>query len=524
MRLTSAILTLLLATGCSPGSPSLSSSSSLGSGGSVGSGGGAGGAGGAQAHCASISQLQAWQAEIDNFDGGYRPTGSPAHEGYISLLESELKGLGVSEVHTEPFIFTKWTPSTWSLKLLDGPSAGPVKLSGYIPYSGSTGPFGFTTGMVYMPSFTIPLDPTSLSSELADPKAWSEALSAQIQTAVAALTLAGKIAVFEVPKIKVALTTLTGQQLFVNDPGKTIPPNATITRTDLSTMLYVPVILNALATAGAVGAVGILDTPEEAARSHYAPFFGVVSPNMPAVYVDRKTGASLKSAISSSGSLLVAKLVLDASTSVETSENLIGVLPGASSKEIILGSHTDGPNSIEDNGPAAILALASCLQKEKLPRTIRIVLSGGHFAASLGLNTYALTHAVDLEANALAAIEIEHLGALEWTEVSPGIMGLTGEPELQVLTTWESKPLIATSKAFAMQFPRSVVGTPPLIGEGPNLRAVPLIQFITTPEYLLLGHLPAITTQFTDYALMQRQVDAFVEMEKGLAEAPEADF
>jgi hypothetical protein len=37
----------------------------------------------------------------------------------------------------------------------------------------------------------------------------------------------------------------------------------------------------------------------------------------------------------------------------------------------------------------------------------------------------ALEHAADLEAHALAAIEIEHLGALEWDEVSPGIMGLT---------------------------------------------------------------------------------------------------
>jgi hypothetical protein len=124
-------------------------------------------------------------------------------------------------------------------------------------------------------------------------------------------------------------------------------------------MLYVPVMLNALARAGAVGAVGVLDLPEEAERGDYAPFFGIVSPNMPAVYVDRDTGASLKSAISSQGPLLAAKLVLDATVAPATSENLVGVLPGESAEEILLGSHTDGPNSIEDNGPAAILALAS---------------------------------------------------------------------------------------------------------------------------------------------------------------------
>jgi hypothetical protein len=289
-------------------------------------------------------------------------------------------------------------------------------------------------------------------------------------------------------------------------------------------MLYVPVMLNALAAVGAVGAVGILDSPPEAAQSEYAPFFGVVSANMPAVYVDRPTGAVLHGAVSSMGPLLGAKLVLDATLLPATSENLIGVLPGASTEEIVIGSHTDGPNSIEDNGPAAILALASCLQHEPLPRTVRFILSGGHFVASLGLNQYSLAHAADLQANALLSIEIEHLGALEWAEVSPGVMGLTGQRELQVLTTWTNPPLVAASKAFAAQFPRSVVGTPPLFGEGPNLRGVPLIQFLTSPQYLLLGHLPAITTQFTDYALMQAQVDAFAEMEKALAVVPAAQL
>ena len=142
--------------------------------------------------------------------------------------------------------------------------------------------------------------------------------------------------------------------------------------------------------------------------------------------------------------------------------------------------------------------------------------NSGHFSASFGLNEYSVTHAADLAAHARAAIEIEHLGAREWAEVSPGVMGLTGRDELQVLTTWQVPALVSASTTFASKFPRSVVGTPPLFGEGPNLRGVPLIQFITFPEYLLVGHLPAITTQFTDYGLMQRQVDAFAEMARTL--------
>ncbi len=475
------------------------------------------------AACVSSSQLQAWVQEIDQFDGGYRPTGSPAHEGYIALLSSELSGLGVSDVHTEPYSYTQWMPSAWSLTLLGGPSAGVVTLSGYVPYSGATAAGGVTSGMVYIPASTIPLDPTALGQALQDPTAWNQSLATELEGALASFAVAGKIALFDVPQVSVALTTLTGPQVLVNDPGHTLPPDATVTRTDLSAMLIVPGMLTALAAHGAIGAVGILDEPEEAAQGEYAPFFGVLSPNMPAVYVDRTTGQALESALDSSGPLLAANLVLDATLSQATSENLIGVLPGESSEEILLGSHTDGTNSMEDNGPAAILALASCLPSER-PRSVRIVLSGGHFVGSKGLQTYVAEHTADLTANALAVIEIEHLGAREWTEVSPGVMGLTGLPEVQVLTTWPNQPLVAAAEAFAEQFPRSIVGGPPVLGEGQNFRIVPLVQFISMPEYLLVGHLPAITSQFIDFDLMQRQVTAFAGVEAALEVAPAAQL
>jgi hypothetical protein len=475
------------------------------------------------ASCVSSAQLQTWVQEIDTFDGGYRPTGSPAHEGYIARLASDLTAVGVSEVHTEPYAFTKWTPSTWSLSLLTGPSPGPVALSGYVPYSGVTVASGVTSGVVYVPASTIAIDPTALSKALQDPTTWNQNLQTQLQGALASLGLAGKIALFDVPRIAVALTTLTGPPVLVNDPAHTLPANATVTRTDLSAMLIVPAMLSALAAEGALGGVGILDDPTEAARGEYAPFFGVVSPNLPSVYVDRATGATLKSALSTAGPLLSANLVLQATLMSATSENLVGVIPGDSTQELILGSHTDGTNSMEDNGPAAILALASCMPAKR-PRSVRIVLSGGHFVGSKGLQSYVAAHTADLTASSLAVIEIEHLGAREWTEVSPGVMGLTGQPEVQVVTTWPNAPLVAAGKTFGQLFPRSVVGGPPLLGEGHNFAIVPLIQFITMPEYLLVGQLPAITSQFTDYDLMGQQIDAFADMLATLQLAPAAQL
>jgi hypothetical protein len=474
--------------------------------------------------CITPAQLQTWQAQIDGFDGGDRPTGSPAHEGYIALLVKQLAAVGVGRVHTEPYAFTKWTPSSWSMAVTTGPATGPVTASAYVPYSGTTGPLGVEAPLAYVPGSTIPVDPTALAGALANPAAWTLSLTKGIEASLAATagTLVGRIAVFELPMLALTLQTLTGTTLAVNDPAHTLSMTATLTRADLSAMLVVPAMLNALAAAGAVGAVGVLDVPEEAARGEYAPFFGVLSPNLPALYVDRTTGAALRTAITGGALPPAGKLVLDATVAAATSENVLGLLEGASTEQIVVGSHTDGPNSIEDNGPAAILGLASCLAQlpaSARPRSVRFVLSGGHFAGSRGLQTYVAEHTADLTSNALAVMELEHLGAREWAEVSPGVMGLTGEPEVQVVYTNTNAPLVAASEAFAVQFPRTVVGTPPMLGEGQNFRILPLVQYITMPRYLLLGGLP-VTAQFTDFDLMRQQVLAFVKMEQALAVAP----
>jgi hypothetical protein len=471
------------------------------------------------ADCVTAEQLKAWQAEIDQQGGGYRPTGSAAHEQYIQLLAGELAAVGLSDVHTEPYVFERWAPSAYSLAL----PSGPVTVSAHVPYSGTTGPLGVEAPLAYVPGATIPVAPGALAGALQDPAKWTHDLAAAIEASLAAGSgsLAGRIVVFELPRLALSLATITGTTIAVNDPDGTISMSATIARDDLSAMLVMPAMLTALASAGAVAAVGVLDAPEEAARGEYAPFFGTLSPNVPALYVDRDVGAALRGEVPR-----VAKLVLDATASSAASENLVAVLPGASREEILLGSHTDGPNAIEDNGPAAILAVAKCLAAlptDARPRTIRVVLSGGHFAGSRGLQTYVADHAADLAANALAVMELEHLGAREWTELGPGAMGLTGRAETQVIYTSTNAPLVAASKAFAAEFPRTVVGTPPVLGEGQNFRVVPLVQFITMPEYLLLAGLP-VTEDFTDFGLMQRQVRAFVAMEQALALAPASEL
>jgi hypothetical protein len=397
-------------------------------------------------------------------------------------------------------------------------------VSSNAPYSGSTPPEGITAELVSMAlPDSIAIDSAALSNLVRDPLPTLSAAAHAVGDIIKARNdLKGKIVVFHVPSA--VLPPSLGSPIFVNDPASSIP--AKRAQVGLSALLAVPAIHETLALVGAVGAIAVVDSPEEEAQGLEAPFFGNLGPNVPIVYVSRDTGRDLERDIAS-GAARQAKLVLDVATSPATSENLIAVIPGLSKKEIIVGSHTDGPNSMEDNGPAGILAMATYLQGlpiEQRPRTIRIVLSGGHFAGSRGIKEYVKQHLLDLAANALVVIELEHLGALEWAETSPGKMGLTGQPAVQLVSTWSTKPLTQAGTTFCKQFDRCISSGPSPFGEGAYYVFVPLVQFITNPQYLLDGPKPEVTTQFTDYALMRRQVKAFIEMETALARVPDSQL
>ena len=66
-----------------------------------------------------------------------------------------------------------------------------MTVSGYVPYSGSTGPLGVQTGLVYLPSTGIKalssLDPASISQALSDPDKWTKALLPDVQASLSTL-------------------------------------------------------------------------------------------------------------------------------------------------------------------------------------------------------------------------------------------------------------------------------------------------------------------------------------------------
>ena len=166
-------------------------------------------------------------------------------------------------------------------------------------------------------------------------------------------------------------------------------------------------MLEPLAPAGAVGAVGVLDYPSSGADGSYFPYGGHIR-TVPGLYVDR--GTAWRSS-SRPRRRTTARLSLPAKIKQVKSRNLIGFIPGRSRELITLHCHTDGSNAIEDNGPGTIVAIAQYLARlprQALPRTVLILLTTGHFHGGNGARAFCRRHADDLVPRTKAALTIEH--------------------------------------------------------------------------------------------------------------------
>ncbi|MDB5988495.1 MAG: hypothetical protein JWR16_3548 [Nevskia sp.] len=479
----------------------------------------------------SVTQVQTAQAEIDQFGQGYRIAGNAAELGYIHHLAARLREIGASDVVEEPYSFTAWTPQTTALAVTQGPTPGPLKVAYFVPASGSTGADGVQGQLIYLSALSAvnfvdvvvqALQQKSLGEVVAAIESLLQSTLAGglslVQT-IAAANVKDKIVMYDVPKLPLVAGVFFPLSSYVNDSGGTFGALTPYSRPFID-MLTIYEINAVLSAAGAAAAIAVIDYPPAAADGSYYPFYAPYSmPSVPALYLDRDTGTALKQQLIASGTQAVqVHLTLDASKAQATSYNVSALIPGQCKTQILLSSHSDGPNSIEDNGPAAILNIADyflhapAMQRR---RGIRIVFTGGHLSGSPGIAAYIAAHKTDLSEQVLTAIEVEHLGAREWVELSPGMMGLDGLSEPQVIETLPGTAQAAVSKTFLQNFDRSLVLDVPLFGEGPGWfehAGLPLIQYITGPVYLLNGPLPEVTSQYTDYALMQRQISSFVQM------------
>jgi hypothetical protein len=118
-------------------------------------------------------------------------------------------------------------------------------------------------------------------------------------------------------------------------------------------------VLDPFKQAGAVGVIlsweGVSD---ENAEGQYAPF-GKKFADLPCLWVGEKTGEELRQLAAAGGQ---ATITLEATITPDApTDTVYGILPGGSEEIILVHTHSDGPNAVEENAGIGVAALAKYL-------------------------------------------------------------------------------------------------------------------------------------------------------------------
>jgi hypothetical protein len=440
--------------------------------------------------------IAGWQAYMNQL--GPRLTGTAAHQRFIEFLREQITAIGY-QVETDRHYFQKWEAEQANLHLLaaDG-TEQEIRVASIYPYSGMTSSQGIEGELVYCG------------------KGKGSYKHAR-----------GKIAVVEVAVWPLPTTLLMKQRAVFPDDAKL---SFFLQNPVLQSFLGVPDLKKAT-EAGALAVIGIWRNISTAnARDQYLPF-GNDYQGLPGVWVDREAREALLEGISKKKR---ARLTLSASLQEQAaSETIYAVVPGKTDKEVILvNTHTDGPNGIEENGGLGMLAMMHFLrnQAEKPERTMLFVFVTGHFQLEqFGLNHRQATsrwlrdhpelwEGKEGHARAVAGLTLEHLGCMEWSDNRDKTDFLpTGRiaPEL-VYTANKELAALYLQALQGRKKVRTVLLRPRnriYFGEGQPLfqEGIPTVSLIPGPDYLCTAPDHAEADKI-DGELMYEQIETFAKL------------
>jgi hypothetical protein len=464
-------------------------------------------------------QKEVWDGVVFMNGLGTRYTGSPAHQKYMSFLDEKFAGLGLHVEQIPHTALVRWDVGKYGVKIASGAGAGKeVPLSSFCTYSGTTGPEGVTGDLVFcgsVGSSTSPLIQTGAgrgSSSITLPQ-----------------DMKGKIALVEVAAQPVPFGEwFKGHVREVYNSEGTSGLPETENSAAFAGFGMPRGLAGDLQKAGAVGIIYSWTnlSDDNAAGQTKMGAWGV----LPALWVGIKAGKELRQLAQSGGRVtltLEAKITPDVPT-----HTIVATLPGISSDEIIiLWTHTDGNNAIEENGGIAMLNLMkyfSRLPKESRNRTIVCVISEGHYAEQYVPTSAWVKERPDLIEKAVALVSIEHLGCREWVDdpVANTYKG-SGRPE----TGWAFCPTpplpdIMVDSLKGTNSGKIAVMDSDAHSFSPGMAAyraakVPTVAYICTPPYLLAegpnGHI-----QKLDSRQYHEQVLAFGNLIHRLDKTPKS--
>ena len=448
----------------------------------------------------TASERGSYAAEVDLLARiGPRLTGAQAQEQLIDHVHRSLAKLGL-EVHTDTHVFARWEGAADSAGLALFVGSERVDIAAAFPYSGVTGADG-VRGRLRRLRGPLPFWPAATRG-------------------VAVVQIRNR------PFPMSAFVGTWGDEAW----GRMTNPLLPATIAGLS--------LGHARRAGVKGVVFAWDRVSAAnARSQYLPFVFDYQ-RIPAVFV---AGDAATKVLAAAGRGETARLVLDASLTPNASTRTIwATVEGCRRPDetILVVTHSDGTNVVEENGHIGLLALARDVSAHTPDRTVVFVLVTGHLRMrAVTRHGQALTRWLrdhpELWAGgpgqrrAVAGLAIEHLGAREFRDdPTTGSFAPTGraEPELLYASTRELTALLHREWRGAEPGPTRVSKPTPLFhfGEGQPMyqRRIPTVALVTAPQYLLSetpGH-------YVDIDLMHRQVDSFRRLLGRLDTTPTTDI
>jgi hypothetical protein len=400
---------------------------------------------------------------------GPRYAGNAAHRRHVDSLEADLKAARL-QVTRDSYTFPRWDARKWSLTATpkDGRRID-LPVTFYYPHSGQTGPNGVTGALAY-------------AGKMSSDGSSKPDLSGDLK---------GKIVFVEYE------ISARDYNEWYEPWGYYTPDTAPKMDKYVSSVMAQPFEdLAGYKKAGAVGVIiGWTNLSDGQATGQNWPF-GRPLQEIPALLVGRATVPKLRQ-MAAEGATATLTLEADVFANAGT-DALVATLPGASSDDVlIVNTHTDGPNVIQENAGVILVALARYFAK--LPqgsrrRTLVFSLNTGHDVGAYvpGKQGTFLERHPDIIKKAAASVAIEHLGCREWRDDESHTRYLaTGHDELTYAITHHqslAKLELESVRGTAERRVAAVKPTPKgrYLGVGSALArtGMPTLGYYASPTYL----------------------------------------
>ncbi|MCW3026933.1 MAG: hypothetical protein JWN81_144 [Solirubrobacterales bacterium] len=454
-----------------------------------------------------------------------RPTGSGTQNTYIKWILAQLKkvpGLAISEQH---FTINRWSHGSMELKLKVGEQTTGIPIAAPVPYAEATPTGGASAPLVRIPD----------------------------EEKITAANAAGRIVVRPAPAGNVPYYDffLPVVSWYVYDPQNTIDPTQSFFGDFINYNARVADLREA-AAAGAKGILFVKELPRAQLTDHYEPYEGTPW-HVPAVYLGADEGKQISDAMSS-GQPVSARLVLHASYRQVETPTVRATVPGESAQRIVVDSHTDGTNAVEDNGPVAMVAMArylARLPRTCRPRTVEFVFPTAHFYQRLvdpyhrhgGAGVVATQLDSEYDQGLVSSVLVlEHLGAIDYEQM-PRADGGPGQElvpnglrAIQFIGITPSPPLVATltevvrkydmQRTILLQGADAPGSTVPshcnFGGEGTpyNQHLLPTMGVISAPQSL---YDPSFGLEGIDFTAMHDELLGYTELVNRLGTMSQAE-